>query len=278
MVSLLSTLRSVELVASREEKWIEYFARTGIFAKGVVYCLIGLLTFLTALGLSNQKLDKNEAFKLIGEQPFGRTILILIAIGLFGYVTWRLFQAIRDIDNKGNDSKAIFVRIGYAISAMIYLALGIYAFKLAVNGSSGDDGDTERSLTSMLLEYQGGPVILTIVAALIIFNGVRQLYKAISKRFMKNVNFYNNKHAPLFTKAGIIGYASRGVVLIIIGYLLLRAAVYQNANEVQGTEGAFDFLQDNFGTTLMGAIALGLVGYGVFMFIKGRYQKIDINF
>lgn len=269
----------MELTASGDkEKWIEHFARTGIFSKGVVYCLIGLLTFLTALGLSDQKMDKNEAFKLIGEQPFGRTILILIGVGLFGYVTWRLFQAIRDIDKKGNDSKAIFIRIGYAISAMIYLGLGIYAFKLAANGSSSSDDNTQRSVIRAVLEYEGGPVILAIVSAFIIGNGIQQLYKAISKRFMKNVNFYNNVHAPLFTKAGIIGYASRGVVLIIIGYFLFRAALHQNANEVQGTKGAFDFLQNNFGTVLMAAIALGLVGYGVFMFIKGRYQKIDINF
>jgi hypothetical protein len=269
----------MELAGSAsKEKWIEYFARTGIIAKGIVYCLIGLLTLLAALGFRGQKMDKADAFKVIYEQPFGKTLLIIIAIGLFGYVTWRLFQSIRDIDNKGNDSKAIMIRIGYAFSALIYLSLGIYAFKLALEGSSSGEGDAQKTLVSKLLDYPGGAWILGIVAAIIIINGFRQIYKGSLKRFMKNVNFYQSKHASIFERAGIVGYVSRGVVLLIIGYFFLRAALNKNASEAQGTKGVFDFLENNFGSLLMGAVAFGLLGYGIFMFVKARYQKIDIHF
>ncbi len=269
----------MELSASgNKEKWIEYFARTGIIAKGIVYCLIGLLTLLAALGWRGQKMDKSDAFKVIYEQPFGKALLIIIAISLFGYVTWRLFQAIRDIDNKGNDSKAILIRIGYAFSALIYLSLGIYAFKLALSGSSSGEGDAQKNFISKLLDYPGGAWMLGIVAGIIIVNGFRQIYKGALQRFMKNVNFYQSKHAHIFKKAGMIGYISRGVVLLIIGYFFVRAALNKNAAEAQGTKGVFDFLENNFGSVLMGTVAFGLLGYGIFMFVKGRYQKIDIHF
>jgi hypothetical protein len=95
---------------------------------------------------------------------------------------------------------------------------------------------------------------------------------------MKNIQLMNSQHADFFRRAGIAGYVARGVVLLIIGYFFLRAALHHNANEAIGTKEAFSFLQHTFGTFLMGGVAAGLVGYGVFMFVKGRYQKIDLNF
>ena len=95
---------------------------------------------------------------------------------------------------------------------------------------------------------------------------------------MKNVQMTSSQHVDLFRKAGIAGYVARGVVLLIIGYFFLRAALHHNANEAIGTKEAFSFLQHTFGSVLMGVVAAGLIGYGVFMFVKGRYQKIDLNF
>src|SRR5687767_14805769 len=213
------------VTAVTKKRSVEYFARAGIIAKGVVYCLIGLLTSLTAVGISKKKMDQADTFKLIYEQPFGKMLLVIIAIGLFGYVTWRSFQAIQDIDHKGKNSKAIFIRIGYAISAVIYLGLGVYALKLALNGSSSDNGETQKTIISKVLDYPGGAWLLGLVAVIIAVNGIRQMYKGISQRFMENVNFYNSGRAGLFKKAGIIGYVSRGVVLIIIGYFFITAAL-----------------------------------------------------
>jgi len=261
-----------------KKKWVENFARTGIFAKGIVYCLIGLLTSMAALGLSGKKMDKEEAFKLIYDQPFGRILLILIAIGLLGYIMWRLFQAISDIDHEGKDSNAIFKRLGYGGSALIYLAMAIYAFQLAIDGPQGGGDDMQKSYIIKLLEYPGGNWIFGVVAIAIIIGGFRQMYKGYSQNFMKGVNFIKGEYAGHFKKAGTAGYISRGVVLAIVGYFFLMAALHKNANEVKGTKGAFDFLENNFGGLLMGLVALGLLGYGIFMFIKGRYQKIDLHF
>jgi hypothetical protein len=129
---------------SKGEKWMEAFARFGIISKGIVYCLVGVLTSMAALGMRGENASKNEAFKLIYAQPFGRILLIIVAVGLFGYVTWRFFQSVYDIDFKGNDANGKFTRIGYGFSALIYFALAIYAMKLALagTGESGEDSIT----------------------------------------------------------------------------------------------------------------------------------------
>jgi hypothetical protein len=264
--------------SSRKEKWTERFARFGIISKGIVYCIIGMLTSMAALGIRGEKANKDDAFKLIYDQPFGKLLLILVAVGLFGYVTWRFFQSVYDIDSKGNDTKAKFVRIGYGFSALLYFAIGLYALKLALNGPGGSGGDSQQFIVAKILAYPAGEWIIGIAALLTIGNGIRQIYKALSGNFMKNIQLTESRHSELYKKAGIVGYFARGIVLLIIGYFFLRAALHHNANEAAGTKEAFAFLENTFGTLLMGLVAAGLVGYGVFMFVKGRYQKIDFNF
>jgi len=273
--------RSVEAFFKDEkkERWIENFARFGIVAKGVVYCLIGILTAMAAFGLRGKKAGKSDAFNLIYDQPFGKILLIIVALGLLGYVTWRFFQAFRDIDHKGNDTKAKFIRAGYAISAVIYLGLAFYAAKLAFMGPGGSGGgDSQQFIVSKILSYPAGEWIIGITGLITIGNAIRQIYKGASKKFMKNVQFLGSTHSDAYEKAGIAGYVARGVVLIIIGYFFLRGALHSNSKEIADTKDAFGFIENTFGSFLMGVIALGLVCYGIFMFVKARYQKIDLNF
>lgn len=261
------------------KKWLEGFARFGIVSKGVVYCLIGILAAMTAFGLAEKRADRAASLQLIYEQPLGKLLLALIAAGLFGYVTWRFFQAFQDIDGKGNDTKGKFIRAGYAASALVYLSIAVYAAKMALNGNGGDDGGSREFIISKILSYPKGEYIVGIIALVIIGNGCRQIFRAVTGKFMKNVELNYSTRSGLFRKTGTAGYTSRGIVLIIIGYFFFRAALQSDASEADGgTNAAFQFLENTFGSLLMGVVAIGLLGYGLFMFVKGKYQKIDLNF
>ena len=77
-------------------------------------------------------------------------------------------------------------------------------------------------------------------------------------------------------RAGKFGYMARGVVWLLIGYLFLKAAKNANPEEAGGTGSAFQFLEEaSYGSFLLGAVALGLLCYGVFMFMRARYQPIS---
>lgn len=259
------------------EKRIEYFARFGIVAKGIVYCLIGILTSMAALGLKGGKADKTETFQFVYDQPLGSVLVFIIAIGLAGYATWRFFQAFRDIEHKGNDTRGRLVRVGYAISGFIYITLSVYALRLVFNGNSDGGENSQRFIVSKILDYPFGKWLVFLVALIILINGIRQIYKGISAKFLKHVSI-TGKHAEIFRKAGIAGYVARGLVLSILAYFFFRAAASVNANEVTDTKGAFSFIENNFGAILLAIVATGLICYGVFMFVKARYQKIDLNF
>ena len=262
--------------ARSKEGWFEKFARFGLVSKGIVYFLMGTLSVLAALGLSAEKGDKAEAFKLIYDQPFGRVILIAVALGLLGYVMLRFFQAFKNTENKGKNLKGVLDRIGYAMSAILYLAIGAYALKLAFAGA-GDGGDSRQFIVSKVFEYPGGEYIIGIASLVVIGMGIYQIVRGISGRFMKKVNLYKSNMKDAFKTTGTIGYISRGIVLAIIGYFLFHAALVSDADEAQGTGAAFDFLQNKLGSIMMAIVAIGLAGYGVFCFVKAKYQKIDLD-
>ena len=119
-------------IPSTQPQWVKRFAKLGLAAKGVVYCLVGILAFMAAFeigGRSERTLNKQGVFQFILDQPFGQLLLALVAAGLVCYALWRLTQAFLDNEHKGTDAKGIGHRVGYAFSGLVY---GFLAY-----GSSG---------------------------------------------------------------------------------------------------------------------------------------------
>lgn len=272
----MSGLTSAFNVSSKE-KWFEKFARFGLVSKGLVYFLMGALSVLAAFGLSSEQGDKAQAFKFIYQQPFGRVILVAIGVGMFGYVMLRMFQAFKDTENKGKDVKGILDRTGYALSAILYLAIGVYALRLVFGSSSSGESDSRQFVVSKVLEYNGGEYLVGIASLIVIGMGIYQITRGITGKFMRRVNLYDLNMRDLFKTAGTIGYIARGIVLAIIGYFLFHAAWLSKPDEAQGTSAAFTFLENEFGSLMMAIVALGLSAYGVFCFVKAKYQKIDLD-
>ena len=71
---------------------VRAMARTGYLTKGVVYLLIGGLALLVVFGERHAVPGAQTAVRTIGEQPFGRVLLIATGIGLFSYALWRAIQ------------------------------------------------------------------------------------------------------------------------------------------------------------------------------------------
>ena len=71
----------------------EWLARSGFVARGVVYGIIGVLALKLAFGVGGKATDQKGALETVAQQPFGKVLLILIAIGLAGYALWRFVRA-----------------------------------------------------------------------------------------------------------------------------------------------------------------------------------------
>jgi hypothetical protein len=103
-----------------QSPWVERLARIGLVAKGVPYALVAILAVNVALGGREESPDRHGALRAIAEQPFGKWLLTLLAIGLAGYALWRLTQAILDRDHEGGDAKGLAKRGGSLAKAIWY--------------------------------------------------------------------------------------------------------------------------------------------------------------
>jgi hypothetical protein len=257
--------------------WFERLARFGYAAKGVVYLVAGALTARAAFGLGGAATDKNGALQTILSQPFGKFMLIIIGIGLIGYVLLRLVQAIMDPERKGSDAKGIALRIGYVISALLYAGLALSALRLAMGFGGGGSGTQSQGLVERVFAWPLGRWLDVIVGLVVIGGGLLQLYKAYSSDFSEHMMW--NRMSPderkWATILGRVGLAARGIVQGLVGLFLVQAGLLFDPAKVQESGGALQSLaRPPFGLWTVGVIALGLAAYGVYMLVAARYSRI----
>lgn len=260
------------------DKWIERFARFGFSAKGVVYVLLGIIVLMAALNISNHKADKQGVLDLLFAQPFGQILVGIVVIGLIGYVVWRFTEAINDPYHEGSEAKGILKRIGYAISGLVYAGLAISAIRMLV-GYSNKSSNNRQSMAAKLLEYDAGPILLMLIGFILLIVAGNQFYRAYKAKFNKklNVNRLGSNERTWINRIGKIGYTARGIVLLIIGFFVVQAGIQHDPNEVKGSKDAFNLIEQNYGSWVLVVVALGVVAYGLFMFVKAKYYQVKVS-
>lgn len=256
------------------KKWIKRFARFGIFSKGVVYVLIGVLAVLAAFNAGGSASGKGGAFSFLEAQPFGQVLLAFVAVGLIGYVMWRFIQAIYNPEDK-----KIRSRLGYASSGLFYAFAAFTAAQMVFIGSSGggDDGSKRESYLRMILDETWGQIAVGIIAAVFFGRAIYHLYRALSGQYADKLKEADlHKYArQLLLKLGLVGYIARAIVIGVIGFLFLRAAWFANSSEAGSTKEAFELLRNNTaGPLILAVVAAGLAAYGIFMIVKARYRAL----
>lgn len=259
--------------------WINPFARTGLIAKGVVYCLVGLMAFMAAFhlgGQSTNKANSTGALQFLEDMPAGRWLLLAIGIGLLCYALWRVVEAFTQNNNSDSGAKKIGNKARLVLSGLAYLSLGIIAIKMMLDFSQSSGGNSNQKVASGILSQPMGQWLLGLLAVILAGIGIYQIYYALSEKYRKHVSSLPAEASNVMLKAGKAGYVARGIVWLIIGWMLLKASMENNAAKAGDTSQAFRFLQEgSYGTIVLGLISAGFICYGVFCFIRARYERFD---
>lgn len=116
-------------------KWV---AQAGYAARGIVFFLVAALAIFS--GFSSHEADTKPALNALLEQPLGRIWVGALAIGLFGFVCWRVVQSLSDADGHGAGGKGLAIRAALLGSAVTYLGLATYALTHSIGLGSGGSG------------------------------------------------------------------------------------------------------------------------------------------
>jgi len=249
-------------------------ARVGYFTHGVVYGLIGVLALLTALGRSGGGVtDSRGVLQRIG--LWGGPLLWIVTAGLACYAIWNAVRALLDPERNGSGAKAVFKRIGYAVSAGTHVFLSIYAFQLARGAAHGGDG--KRRTIAQVFDLPGGRVAIGIVGLCVIAFGLVQLVAAYKNQISRELQGSRlaadqRRWVQSITR---VGRSARGVVFPIIGGSLILAAFDANPREAHSFgEALAELAHQPFGSALLGIVAVGLVAYGLFQLLIAFFARI----
>lgn len=239
--------------------------RVGFAARGLLYLVIAWLVIATG-----QAADLSEALEQFSSGA-ERWLLALAAAGFVAYGLWRLADASLDTENHGDDPKGLVKRAGAAGSGVIYLFLAFTAAKLLLNGpgGGGGGGGSPQEQTEMVMQLPAGGLLVGLGAAVLVIAGIWQIVKAVKASFLDH--FEPAAAREDWVKwLGRFGYAARGVIFIVTGYFLARAALTGSSAQAGGMEQALQWLSSP--VNLLVAAGLGL--FGIFSLVEARYRMI----
>lgn len=260
-------------------RWVERLGRAGLVAQGVLYAVVGILAIKVAVGARGEDAGKDGALRTIAEQPFGRVLLTILALGLAGYAAWRLAQGLLDRDSEGEGAKALAKRGGAVARGAWYAGLCVLTVTKIVGSGEGGGGGatTEDRATSGVLGLPFGRYLVFAAAAAFfaaaLFNG----YRAITCNFRKKLQTEKMSDAEenAATGVGILGHLARFVVWGLIGAFLAKAAWEFDPEETAGLDAALhEVARQSYGGFLLGSLAVGLIAYALYCFVQARYRDV----
>lgn len=258
----------------------EWLARAGYATRAFLYFIIGGLAALAAFGYGGDTTDNKGALLELYQQPFGRALLVLSAIGLFGFALFRGYQAIVDPEHQARGWRAA-KRVGWVAIALVHAGLGVFAISLASgngNGNGGAGGEETRSATASLLSWTPlGPWLVAAVGATLIGVSCHQLWCAWRSELDEQLDLSSisggaRRWVVRFSRFGI---AARAVVGWLAGAFLLLAAINSNAGEAKGFGESLAMVrQAPVGGVLFAIVALGLLAFAFYELVEARYRRV----
>lgn len=265
--------------AVQERPWLETVTKVGWIAKGVVYLLMGL----TAVSVAQQERPGEEAspegsLGRVVEQPGGRLLLGVLAVGLVLYALWRVLSV---AVIRGHELTDWLERIGYGFSASFYAVLAWTAARATIRDVKPEDSNTIERLSRTLLESTAGRWLLGAIGLVTIGVGVYFIIeKAIRRSFTDDLRGVNGDGDDGLENgvvvAGVVGWLGRGIVTALVGFFVLRAAWRFDASEARGFDRALrEVAGTQTGSILVWVSAIGLIVYGVYCLVSARYRTLE---
>lgn len=251
---------------------IDWIARAGLVAYGVVYVLIGWLAVQLAFGDRSGTPSSSGALRELAQQPFGGVLIWVVSLGMFLLVVWQLLEAAfghRDEDG----TKRLARRAASVGKAVVYAVIGVSGVRIAVgSGSSGKRG--EKTVTAELMDLPAGQALVGAVGLAIVGFGVFQLYRAWTAGFADKLDSEGRSgtSGTVYIAFGRAGHSARGIAFAIVGGLFCYAAVTHDSSKSGGLDQAlFEILDQPFGPFLLCLVGVGVACFGLFTFAQARH-------
>jgi hypothetical protein len=261
-----------------DSTWLQRLARAGLVARGLLYVVVGVLATQVAAGHDEARPDKQGALQAVVRQPFGRLLVLLMAVGFAGYAAWRFVEAAVGPAGEPDSTKSKFKRVGYFLRGGLYTFFFGSAVRLFIWSNSVASKETaEADWTARVLDWPGGAWLVQAAGLVAIGAGLYIGWRGVSGKFRKRLKSLEMDSAVRWwvRAVGTVGNVARMLIALLIGVFLIAAARDHDPEQAVGIDGALKRLADRpYGPTVLVVVAIGLAAYGLYSFAEARYRRV----
>ena len=253
-----------------ENTWFERAARAGFAVNGLLHVLIGVLAISVALGAGADDADPGGALRAVAQTPGGIVLIWVLAAGLAALSLWMLLEAVLAHLLKSKWKQGLTV----LAKAVAYGALAVPAVTIGLGGRVDTDSDV-REVSAFLVQSPLGIVVLIAAGAIVVAIGVFFIVKGVRNTFLDDIHTPRGDLGKAVIVLGTVGYIAKGVALIAVGVLVVVTAVTVDPSSAGGLDEAFRSVAElPFGAIMLVLVALGLIVYGLYCFVRARRSNI----
>ena len=256
--------------------WVATAARLGHLSTGTVHCLVGALSITAALDPQARATGSQGALRELASRPFGSMLLIGLGLGLLVDSFWQGVRAGTDADLAGPGLRGALERLGWILSGLIHLGLGVAALRLVRDVPPGRPESHTKAWTATVMAIPFGRGLVALVALTILVVAGVMLVRAGRAALdpWLDVTQMSSRTRILTTVLVGLGLATRATVYTIVAGFLLLAAVQANPRVARGVTGTLRAVRlGRYGPPMLTVIGIGFVANGVLEMIRARYRR-----
>ena len=249
--------------AAGDNPVVETGARLGYAASGLLHLLIAWVVLQLAWSSTAVEADQSGALRNLASTGAGSLPLLIAVVGFGLLGLWQLIEALVRRDT-GTRAKS-------AGKGVVYLALAWTTVTVARGtGSSGSRQTADATAT--LMDKPFGRVLIGAAGVAVIVVGGYHVVKGWTASFLADLGA---PPGPWTVRAGRFGYIAKGLALVLVGALLVGAAVTRRPEQARGLDGALrTLLEAPFGAALLTVVALGFAAYGAYSVARARHARV----
>jgi hypothetical protein len=258
-------------------RWERWAGHAGYVAEGVFYLPIGFFALLAAVGLQ-QPNGSTGALAKLGETLLGDALLAVLAVGLAAFVIWQLVVAIADPEHRAEPPSLgrRMARLGHLLNGLFHCVfVGEAVWSILGLSRADDEKQSQVRWTARAFALPVGRYLVALVGTCIVIFGLWQFYRAVTRDKNKRVELSRTPFRLAISALGVYGLLARGTLFCLVGGYLINAAWRHDPRYSGGIAGALGGLkQQPYGEWLLGAVAVGLLCYGLYQIVKEPYRKL----
>jgi Domain of Unknown Function (DUF1206) len=263
--------------------WLRGVSRLGLACRGTVYLLVGSLALRLAFAAHKGTAAPASTAGAVQEAiapAWGRATLVLLIAGLAAYALTQLIEAVFRPSRATGAMGAWRQRAVSSWGCLLYVVFCLSTARLLAGTppaqTAGSEQRQDTDVTAVLLRTGWGRALLILVGVVAVAGGVEIGRRSVRLDFRER---FTMEHMPrplaLLTRAlGGVGCVARGVVTVLVGVFVVKAAVLSSAKQAKGLDAIFRSVASSAGGWLLALLASGLLCYGLYCLIEARYRDL----